>query len=193
MAVISKSEVSINRKRFKRVVRCDADGSFSCDLPTDIALTLEKKRVTGSSFEECVKKWERSISEHMESCTVRTKVIAYQVSDSDMFEQGIAVRVAAGVFEEVVTRGGNFCRIAYEAKKSSLHKEMDCGGKDLVRGIYSSRPPLVIDWTEEREAFFKRIGDALMRVQGELEKLHDPSRALEIIDGGKLLLEGGAP
>ena len=99
------------------------------------------------------------------------------------FCDGTAVGIAATVVEETeFTQSTGKPHYSYKVVASSLPKGM----QKLWTPVHGERVRVFMDWTQEREDFFARIGRGIEAVILQLATLDNPKDAAMIADTGKL-------
>lgn len=191
-----------NERNFVREVKCDAGGEFTCRLPDTAASLLGRTEVCGRSLKEVLQNFHEAIEEYKAINTTRRRVILYQVKmnayvfegefcvlnrDDISFTAGVAVAVMADVYEEVKISGPKGCQYTYERKDSKLPRSIQKGTQRLAGGFYKQPFGALVEWSEERELFFCRLGLALERIAMELDKLSSPDKVLGMIAAGARL------
>ena len=180
---------------YHRVIKCDASGTFTCNLPPQIVTVLGIAEVQGISRSEVLKKVTEIFDRYRSSRLTEEKVILYEVKyhayiyngDRCVFrsEQGVnelsfchgtGISVAAAVCTERCTTEANGNKTyEYDEIKSSLPCGMSCGFNVRVHGYRTGRKDNLLPWTQERENFFAKIGnglDAEVRyLQGEVVRM----------------------
>jgi len=167
MAVIRREKGYVAGEKFEIVVKYSArDQQFSIAFPAKIAECMHASVATGSSEKEARTCFDKICKEFTESETRTRKVIVYRTD--------INIRVFEGegsdrrfVFEKSDI---HFCDcdcalgIGYEVLQESTitdkitYRNMQGGYRALKSGWE------VIDWTEERETFFKKTVGALEKL-----------------------------
>lgn len=164
MAVIRKEHIYVAGEKFDLVVKYSArDQQFSIEFPLKVSENMHVYSAIGSSEKEARAYFDKICKEYTENETKTRKVIAYRTD--------INVRVFEGegsdrkfIFER---SDMHFCDcdcalgIGYEILQESTITD-----KVTYRSLRGDRRDLrdrweVIDWTEEREAFFKNTVGAL--------------------------------
>jgi len=167
MAVIRKEQIYVAGEKFELVVKYSAkDQKFSIVFPAKVAECMRASVATGSSEKEARDCFNKICKEYTESATKVRKIIAYRTD--------INVRVFEGegddrkfVFEK---NDIHFCDcdcalgIGYEVLEESTIK--DKVTYQNLQGRYRDLKSdwEIIDWTEEREAFFKKTVGALEKL-----------------------------
>jgi hypothetical protein len=184
MPVNSKSEQFVfGEGKFRKVISCDSKGVFKITLPRTWHSVLGFKEVTGGTLKEAEKAFDAA-HETMKSIQNTTrKVIIHKVDNSVSFAKGAVIAVCASVFEETKSVSGDVERFIYEEVASAIPWSLKQDARNLVRN-YGDQV-LGMEWTEERELFFVKLGEAVDKVRELLALLQDKNLAIEIADGRK--------
>lgn len=116
MPIISTENVQVAGQTYKRVIKCDAAGRFSAELPSPVVDMLDQKSVLGTTKEEVLRRYQDAVSRYLTSTTKTEKVILCQVSgnlnatiggkhyhDNDIsFAPRLCIGFVAGVYEKRV-------------------------------------------------------------------------------------------
>lgn len=79
MPVISREDVGVDGKTFKRIIKVDSKGVFSTELPLAVAERLQiNPKITGKSKDLLLGEWKRRLDEYEKVQTTTKKVILYQ-------------------------------------------------------------------------------------------------------------------
>lgn len=187
------------------------DGGFSIDLPDQVTQILQQDSVNGKTDEETEKAFRDAMQRFKEAKTVSRKVIVYTIEFDVRFcdEEGhikhyqpapgikeassdrVGLRLMAAVCTEhrttvdVVGRSGKEpeVRCYYEHIDSSLPFKYEGRWRS-----YGGPKVNVIDWTPDREAFFKDIIDKLhVLILKIAEVCQSPDYLLDWLEEGRLL------
>lgn len=166
-------------KRFVMRVYCDSTGTFSIRLPPPVIDALSLIKVKHHLFDEAVRSFHECLKRYEHMQQTKRKVIVYKISsnntiyrgdqvihksDDISFCAGVAVALAAGVYEETTTEKPDGRKAyAYHLVESSLPEGIQQLGRRLVGPQEHCMP-----WTQEREVFFGRIGHALETIGMQL-------------------------
>jgi len=193
MPVVSREKITFpgHGEFVKKIKYTSRSESFSIDLPNWMAESLDYSRVEGNTEIIARRKFDEAYEEYKARKTSIRKVIAY------------AVQIHAYIFDE-----NDVCLLN---KKDITFFEGDCafgmGFKILHESTYNDRITyyvadghrhkvdindgwIVIDWTEDREKFFKEtmkeLESLILRVNKFFE---DDKKFLDMIDNNQRLLE----
>ena len=181
-------------------------GEFVATIPDDIAHQLTgqgyESRQTGYSFNELKKAIQQMIDKRETELTekeVTTKVIIYEVELSGCFEYRMNGRKR--MFEPGTARnlGVNVgWRISYRSqigKKEPEYRD-ERGNKEWVSDR-REHPERVMEWTEQREAFFRNIDTRLQAMVLQLDRFFNKQSQKKVIAaidvGGMLALPDKSP
>lgn len=212
MAVISKQKVSFAGKPFLRVIKVDAKGEFSMDLPPALIerLQLQRSYVTAPSKEQVLKAYKDKCQEYHTAQTSTRKVILYSsefsgyivdqkteqvlLNKHSHYGKGLSLDVGVGVYTETkVVNATGTASYDYTWVKSSIPYSV------ALRRVptrmdpenFRSDDPHLLEWTQQREDFFASLARLL---EALILKLHDMGEKREILamvsnsrDGIKLL------
>jgi len=181
MAVIRREQNYVAGEKFEIVVKYSArDQQFSIAFPAKVAECMHASVATGPSEKEARTYFDKICKEYTESETRTRKVIVYKADiNARVFEgEGSDRRF---VFEKSDI---HFCDcdcalgIGYEVLQESTitdkitYRSLRGDYRDLKSGWE------VIDWTEEREAFFKKTVGALEKL---IVAVHDYFKCKETL------------
>jgi len=210
MPVVKTETILIDGQEFKLQVRVNADGKFRIKVP---GMFREKigcsKEVVESTMDKAMKAFEKLGKQYRAAQTTTRKVILYKcgmqariigadgeckldVDDSGChFTPGVVLAVAAVVAEESTTYRGEGLRSykSYKGLESSIPES-------LSEKLRSDDDPEVLEWTPEREEFFRQIGLAMEDLILRLNSVFgDTKKLLKFIDDGALTdkIVGGLP
>lgn len=188
MAVVSKTaHPSPGEPGYLKIVKVDACGEFSIVLPSAVSRALGFNVVKGKTKEAVDQAFKKALADCQAAATRSRKVIGYSIDKSfdSSFQEGVTVNLAVQVLiEETTTVGGDERKTYQRVRGHSLPAE-------LVRGTFDYGWPEkahIIEHTPEREAFFRRLGEALQAVVQQINQLHDVPCALAYADGRKPFL-----
>jgi hypothetical protein len=210
MPKIKSTTRGFEGRLIKVEVHCKG-GEFSCSLPLTVADALGYKTVKAMTLAKCESKWERAVREYEESRTTSSKVIYYDLNisgkicqedphlvlldrDEISFSTGLVLGLRASVYTETVrTLAGGRKQFEYRElprREHTIPHSLVNHGKFTGFGpgghtVDDSRPPGVIDWSPEREAFFTRIGRSLEQMILSADNVFkDESKLLAVADRG---------
>jgi len=213
MPVVKTETIHIDGKEFKLQVRVNADGKFRIKVP---GMFQEKigcsKEVVEPTMDKAWKAFNKLWKQYRAAQTTTRKVILYQcgmqariigadgeckldVDDSDChFTPGIVLAVAAVVAEESTTYRGEGQRSYknYKGLDSSIPESLS----RKLRRVGCKDDSEVLEWTPEREEFFRQIGLAMEDLILRLNSVFgDTKKLLKFIDDGALTdkVAGGLP
>lgn len=196
---------------YKRQVRYTNKDGFTCAIPAEAARVIGYASVGGKSCDDCIRNWEKAMEDWETSNTVTTKVILYRVqrnicmttrpdvpvagqdhlswkctmSEKDIsFCDGMALAVTAGVFEEKAITLNGKVRHNYDVIRDQLPDSIEERASTLEYSY--GRPDDVkrLEWTPEREDFFRKIARGMEALILMFEKLQDVETTKQIVDSG---------
>ncbi len=233
MPVLSKTKMPFENTWYDRIVKVDARGSFTINLPPQVAAAVDVREVKGRTLSEAEGLAGDQIEKYRKTKRTTMKVIAYEykctayITDppaapnvrpavthnaddeedefSDyrvlLYEQGIsftnglALSLEAGVFEETATVSADGKSTVYRYKK--IQSTIPIAVSHRLKPCGPDRAEPMMPWTEEREAFFTKIGLALSSLVLQLHQAtEDETKLRKLIDSGqagRLLLPGSVP
>lgn len=189
MAVVKTQDLQLPTGRFKLKVKCDAGGEFSADFPSPMVYILGRSKAKGKSLKECETDFWAGVQDFKEAHTQKRKVIAYMMEGGGdlAFRCGIAMQLTAVVYEETkIAVDGEKPRCEYSEVESTLPDEMTYVGNRYSHYTFPQNAEL-IDWTPEREAFFKNLGDAMLAVVKAVSEIRDADKLLALMESGSQL------
>ena len=211
MAIISKEQIGFETGSFLRVIKVNSEGTFSIELPEPVKRTVGFGVVEAESKDAALRMFGEALKKHRESRSTKRKVILFHIERTAYvwrndkcvlnatgsgggrtvaFAKGVALAVAANVFEETrIEMEGDKVRFNYDILPSTLPKSMQEGREIMPVAQLEARNK--IDWTEERETFFARLGLAIENIILELEKLDSPETVSALIEAGGFKMLGG--
>ena len=179
-------------KYTRRVVFWLKDKKFRCDIPKEAREVLGFQRITADSLKELEQKYDKAAQDYDSKIVKRRKVIVYSL-DAKMVEenlnfgggtpldQGAGLTVFARVMEELTYERRDRDK-RYETVKSSLPEAM-CYHWGEPHIVDVNNEMKVIDWTPEREEFFRQLGEALCELIRRCHKaLSDDKKLIKAID-----------
>lgn len=204
MAKIKNIEVRLGDVRHKLECKVNSEGTFSIDL-SDIYLQLGKTEVTGRTLAECQGKLNELLKNFRESSTSKRKVILYglacnidiwrddkrvftnrfscragPVVPEVTFAKGIAIDLWASVATESCTAVEDHRQYSYELHADVLPKSGRLN-PNSVRFNHLGEPyKQLLEWSQEREDFFRKIITGLENVCLELSLLCGPQANMQI-------------
>ena len=211
MPQVRSRTVRFDGENYVRKTTVDKDGVFKIIIPTTAREILGIKEVTADTVEKVERLWMKKIEEYKTAKTTTRKVIHYRFennssimgpdskdpddqiciySSSDIsFCNGVAIALSAGVFIEAET-------VYSDGKKTYRYEEVESTFPSSMHGSHTDFGPSVryredslksmIDWTPEREAFFKQMGEAIEQLILKMDGvMNDKKKLLEIADSGR--------
>jgi hypothetical protein len=194
MAIVSKSRIVVNGTNFTQVIKCNANGDFSCALPPWVNKALGDPKVpAGDTKDECLTEWSEYVRQYTQSDVVVNRVIVYEFKAQISFAHGMSLSVSATPCLESVTttndaEGKKKVKYTYEIERdTTIPHRMFSRPSGNWQG---QRIDEQIPWTDENEQFFASMGTGLMGAIEKLEKLGESeAKLLEFIGSGVNLLE----
>lgn len=185
MAKVKTERRTFNGAGFQFDYHCDSDGEFSCQLPPQVHQLLGVSRVVGRTLSEVENNVKKTIAEYDAATTTKRKVICYKfqascrIKDSDgrlvlelkevSFSSGCALSLGAAVYtEDHVARRGQHDQYNYKKEQSTI--PVSLSDRIDVRSWLSEPHANLLEWTPEREEFFRQMGLALEKL---ILKLHE--------------------
>lgn len=198
MPQVRSRTVRFDGKSYVRKTTVDKDGVFHIRLPMAARDILKCDEISAPTLKEVEKLWDEKMGKYKSARTIERKVIYYRIQcNSSEYEgedisfcDGVALAVAAQVLTETKgTYSDGKKSYSYRVEKSSLPDSMTRVDRSF-HGLQNEDPDCMIDWTPEREAFFKQVGEAIDQLIVKLDSvLNNRERLLEIIDSGARVLE----
>jgi len=198
--------------KWKMQVRCNQDGIFRIKMPDRIRNEMGVNEVSGKTINDAMRSMTEKLDEFSALQTTERKVIIYNFQatayitapdpdpnaepddyicvlnrDDISFCEGMAMSLTAGVFIEYATaRSDGKTSYRYEPIESSIPwclKDRRSIGR---AGVSYEQPDKMLDWTEKRELFFRRMGESFANLILGLDKLTDTNETLlSFADSGK--------
>ncbi len=196
MAIVSKQKMTVNKTPFTQVIKCSADGTFTCELPTWVDTALAGPQVpSGDTKHECLEVWHRLVEQFTNSSLEEKKVILFHFESGgrSMSSRGIGLSVRATVCLEQATttknsQGNPSTKYHYELERETTIPSSMWDQSD--RWSRGERKENQIPFTAETEAFFTTLAAGLNAFIAKLESLSEtPESVLEFIGSGVKLLE----
>ena len=212
MPQVRSRTVRFDGKNYVRKTTVDKEGVFRIRLPVAARKILQCEEISAPTLKEVEDLWDEKVEEYKQARTVERKVIYYRfesnsaicrpdpndpeglecIFDSDdiSFCEGVAIAVSAQVLTEttITYSDGKEFR-TYNETKSSLPSSMTNVDRSYVPGANEDRDQ-IIEWTPERELFFKELGEAIETLILKMDNLlKDQKQLLEAIDSGARALE----
>jgi hypothetical protein len=219
MGVVKSTKTWFEGKEFVRRVRFSSrDGRFAVTLPKVVERTMGICEVGSDTFEGVEREYKRVLKKYRESKTTERKVIIYKVEanawvvrtpdgapanieDDDgsvvfqvkdiSFADGCGITVYADVMiERTLRTAGGEESVSYEdVEGHTLPRSLSGGDSRVADQFGAVDDAQVIDWTPEREAWFRHVGLQLENmVMNVCETLGDPKKAVELMDSGRMLM-----
>jgi len=138
--------------------------------------------IRGDRPQETLDKFVSQCHQYTRALTQKRKILAYKVTynDSWRFERGIGLFLEWASGWEV-TAGGHV--MLYKHEPPDEPGTVICNQGHLFRGEWDDVQ--VMDWTEERENFFRSLEDALEKLKSNCRMfLGDVGKLVLAIDGG---------
>lgn len=186
MAIISKvHRPFIGHQEYRKIVSVDSAGTFKCNLPDPVRKMFATDTVTGASLEAVERQFADLLQRFASATTTTRRVIMWAVDDGEnhSFAKGLILGICVGVFEETVVKSGEDERVDYDLVHFSPLGDLATRAHELRFGHRRGRPQNVMEFTEERLAFFVKLGNSLVAVRNAIAQLEQPDRMLEIVDG----------
>ena len=194
MAVVRTRTLRFNGREYRQVTRVNRDGLFRIKYPEELVKLLgEPDEAVATTQKEVDQIWGARAKEFTEAQTTRRKVIVYRVQimarlwteeklldrDDISFGHGLGVLLWADVFEEIEVKLAMGSRYTYERiRDNNLPSSVRHPGKfDLQLGSLGKKESNVMEWTEEREEFFCKVGELM---EGLAIKLDDMTKDPEL-------------
>jgi hypothetical protein len=210
MGVIQTEKIYFDGLEFLKKTRCNADGKFRIKYPAAVARLLgdpteavaDTKRGADSAFQERLYEFEQARSStrkvilyevKLNSSIARDGILALSRKDIH-FTNGYAISVWAGVFEEERVRrdGGDIYH--YERVDCSIPNGMVSGLPNFGLRALNDPKENLVEWTEEREAFFCRVAEVMETLALRLNEMtsEGAEKLAQIADtwSGSLLTDG---
>jgi hypothetical protein len=202
MPTISRSDAMFGGVRYTRTVNfSNKTRLFSVAIPKECTDILGYDRISDATLDGLEKKYHDESQKLLDAKAKTRKVILYKVlmncahddlPKCDAFEKlgynhdGIGVQVIAGVYlEKKFSFQGDRQNTIYELVESSIPKLIS------EDGIYdwNHDKSRILDWTPEREEFFRTFGDAMSKLCRMVSKFFgDEKELLALIENGARIL-----
>lgn len=173
--------------------------SFFMNLPKEISEKTGRRTVQAGTLEELREDFKSAINEYGELIKTSRKIIAFRAKSKLKKEDGHPGETREGYSGIFGQRSSVFegqlelaFAVGMEAKRGGRLEYKDLNGSrfddDLIS--WSGSPKYgtrVVDWTAEREAFFRSMIDSIERAKEKMDKLFDHEETetiLGIIDSG---------
>ena len=205
MPVINTQKLHFERDEFIRKISVDKNGNFSCNLPPAVTALIGTEKCYGKTKNELEAAYERTIKEYESAQTVKRKVILFSIQlggticrgdacvfkrDDVSFADGLAIDIAAEVFEECCVRATEGApRYNYTRLESSIPESLR-GRRYDTWSTCGRQLSNQLEWTQERENFFAKLGLAMESIILELDKLETIDKLTAIADSGKFRMIG---
>jgi hypothetical protein len=185
MATLSKTQHPITGDpNFMKIVSVDSGGEFKCNLPNAVIRVTGIPYVTGQTKQEVEKKFKEAITKWKDSSTTTKKVILWKI-DQDFggaFRAGVTINLCASVFTETTVTSDGQSRITLDEVPNGMPDDLTRRASDMESRICRDHI-FRLEWTEEREAFFTRIGQSMLAVASMIKTLACEDRAASFADG----------
>jgi len=73
MPVIKTDSLGFDGATFKRVIKVDRRGVFSCDMPPAVKDRIGKAEARGETLEDCLKDWNKIVADYKQAQTTERK------------------------------------------------------------------------------------------------------------------------
>ncbi len=201
MAVIHRDTFQVEgpngREDYTQVVKYSLKSfKFTIDLPDFMKDVWVKGFVEADTYKEVSKAFKSAMNDYRNLCSTFRQVILYSVtSDPVDSRYGCTLKVIAAVYSERVTKYPSGSeRLDYTPVESSLassHLRTHRGQWPTWNDEPGNHG--VLDWTEQRETFFKYVLDTLAELTRRVNEItKDEKTLLGIADAGLLLTEVGS-
>ena len=196
MAIVSKQKMTVNKTPFTQVIKCSADGTFTCELPTWVDTALAGPELPrGDTKHECLDKWSDLVEQYTNSSLEEKKVILFHFESGTggFHGRGLSLAVRATVCVEQATtttdsQGNPSTKYHYELERETTIPSRLWDQSD--RWSRGERKENQIPFNAETEAFFTTLASGLNAFIEKLESLSEtPESVLEFIGSGVKLLE----
>ncbi len=204
MPQVRSRTVRFDGRDYVRKTTVDKHGVFRIRLPMAAREILKCDEISAPTLKEVERLWDEKVREYKAARTVERKVIYYKVSsnsnlygpdehdpsDDISFCEGVAIAVAAQVLTETkITYSNGEETYSYRRERCTLPGSM-CDVDRSFRPDHEDEYDHVIEWTPEREVFFKELGEAIEKLILKMNSLlGDRKQLLAVIDSGARILE----
>ena len=219
MSVVKSTKTWFEGREFVRRVRFSSrSGLFSITLPKVIERTMGISEVRSETLDGVNTEYKRVLREYRDSQTTERKVIVYKVEanayvwrlpdgapvgdDDDgasvvfqvkdiSFADGCGLTIFAEVMIERTLRTADGKEsVSYEeVDDDTLPKSLNQGNGRVADQFGATDDVKVVDWTPEREAWFRHIGLQLEdMVVNVCKALGNEKTAIELMDSGRMLM-----
>lgn len=205
MPIINREETFFNGRKFHRIIKVNSAGQFSIGLPQEVAEREGKTCAAGMTRGQALAEYDAMLARYTESKTSTRRVILYSVEmtmsivrgDKCVFDRSdvaftnseCVIGIAAGNYIEtkIITDKGTEYIYKRDENKGNFYRSSIYPVRHDAFGRMNNldRPhSCAMDWTQEREDFFCRIGLALEQIALELDKLNSPEAVIKMIAAG---------
>lgn len=210
MPRVSRVQSWFGGHEFYRVINVNSSGQFSCELPQFAHASLGYTTVTGKTKEEVERGVKKAAEDYDSAVATHRKVIIYHIKRSAYvyhgagehkrcvlnlkevpFTEGAALDFCVGIYDEVANNYPNRePHYEYNLLESSLPYSVQPDDRNDCLTRYSRGEKIgdAIEWTQEREDFFCKVGLALEHILLGLDVLADQDKTLELADKGTFKL-----
>lgn len=219
MSTVKSEKIRFEGKEFvKRVRFSSRSGLFSITLPRQIQERMNVGEVSSDTMKGVQAEFKKTVDMYKAAQTTERKVIVYKVevnawvwrlpdgapagSDDDdasvvfqandiSFADGCGLTIFAEVMVErtLRTADGEESLSYEEVDEHTLPKSLGLGNNRIADRFGTTEDVRVIDWTPEREAWFRDVGLRLEdMVVNVCRTLGDTERALQLMDSGRMLM-----
>ena len=203
MPVVSRVTNYPFGEKFTEEIRVDAKGTFSIKLPSQAVSVLGYDEIKAPTLNQLKWDYRDTIDKVKAAATSKRKVILYSVrlhmsvvrdgkcvfaEKQISFAEGVAVQFQVGVYDEYTQVIDGKTKYRYENLKvdfpaGAAHGAFELGYRGCPR---DKRPESILEWTQEREDFFRRCAASMEAVGLTLAQLYDIDRTVKIIESGQM-------
>ena len=219
MPVVKSEQIRFEHELFVKKIRFSSrSGLFAITLPKQLEKRMDIGEVTSETLVGVEKAFKEAIARYKAAQTTSRKVIVYKIEanawvyrkpdgqpatehdhDAEVvfqesgisFAEGCGLTIYADVMIEntLVTADGQKSK-SYEDVEHSIPRSLGRDGGHRIADRWGTvDDAVVIDWTPEREAWFRHVGtqfeDLVMKV---FTTLGDTKKALQLMDAGRMLM-----
>ena len=140
MATISKEMMSFEGKKYDRIIKCDASGEFTCNLPPQVAEATGFAFVTAKTKHEVMSAATQAIDRYKFARTTTAKVILYEVKTHCYIKRGDRVVYKSDMGNEISFCSGTGVAVAAAVCTETKRTEADGAITYDYKEIESSLP-----------------------------------------------------
>lgn len=192
MAIISTEEIYFLGKRFRRQVRVLRDGLFRIKYPDFIAEVTGQSEVCEETIDSALAKFGKTLELFEKANTSKRKIIIYEIQDKISFSKGIAIGVAASIFNEIRVKmpdGKDHYKYESVGYEDNLPHGLRLNARLKPYPGDQLKAQKYMEWTPERHAFFIKIYEAMDNLKNKMAELGDDhKKMIRFADKGLLLL-----